>query len=82
MNASGQSDIVGTNVTTGYNGELYQIAIYRLTNDTLNINGLTNISLYSYWYVYVHRVSTFKWLDENTLNEGYAPFKENWWSMI
>lgn len=39
--ASGQSDIVGTNVTTGYNGELYQIAIYRLTTDTLNINADT-----------------------------------------
>ncbi|XP_052684731.1 uncharacterized protein LOC128164781 [Crassostrea angulata] len=41
LNASGQSDIVGTNVPTGYKGELYQIAIYRLTNDILNINADT-----------------------------------------
>lgn len=39
--ASGQSDIIGTNVPTGYNDELYQIAIYRLTTETLNINADT-----------------------------------------
>ncbi|XP_065923463.1 uncharacterized protein [Magallana gigas] len=56
LNASGQSDIVGTNVTTGYNGELYQIAIYRLTNDTLNINAdtLDECLLNSTTYISTH----------------------------
>lgn len=39
--ASGHNDIVGTNVSTEYNGELYQMAIYKIYNSKFNINADT-----------------------------------------